>query len=118
MGGVRHPNLHSITKDIWQWCEERNIWLMASYIRSEDNVEADRESRVKNIDTEWELADYAFHRSVESLGYPAVDLFATRCNTKCKKFFAWERDPEAVAVDAPLLALRLDGREHSTHQGW
>lgn len=100
MGGVQHPNLHVCAKEIWQWCEVRNIWVTASYIRSEDNVEADRESRVRNIDTEWELADYAFRRVVEIFGFPEIDLFASRCNAKCKRFIAWRRDPEAVTVDA------------------
>ncbi|XP_071578071.1 uncharacterized protein [Temnothorax nylanderi] len=100
MGGVQHPNLHRIAKEIWQWCKIRDIWLVASYIKSEDNVEADRESRVKNIDTEWELASYAFYQAVRAFGRPRVDLFATRCNTKCKEFFAWKKDPEASAIDA------------------
>lgn len=82
---------------------------MASYIKSEDNVEADRESRINNIDTEWELADYAFRRAVERFGLPEIDLFATRCNTKCKKFLAWERDPEALAVDAFTVDWHLQG---------
>lgn len=25
MGGVQHPNLHKIAKEVWQWCEARNI---------------------------------------------------------------------------------------------
>lgn len=73
---------------------------MASYIKSEDNVEADRKSRIKNIDTEWELADHAFRQVVEAFGYPEIDLFVTRSNTKCKKFLAWKNDPEALAIDA------------------
>lgn len=100
MGGVQHPNLHRIAEEIWQWCESRDIWLVASYIKSEENVEADRESRVKNIDTEWELADYAFRRAVGEFGEPRIDLFATRCNTKCERYFFWENDPEVLAIDA------------------
>ncbi|XP_036150166.1 uncharacterized protein LOC105830632 [Monomorium pharaonis] len=100
MGGVQHPNLHKIAKEIWQWCEARNIWITASYIKSGDNAEADRESRITNIDTEWELADHAFRRVVEKFGHPEIDLFATRNNTKCKKFLAWKNDPEAWAIDA------------------
>lgn len=41
MGGVQHPNLQKIAKEIWQWREVRDIWLVASYIKSEDNIEAD-----------------------------------------------------------------------------
>jgi len=100
MGGVQHSNLHRIAEEIWQWCEARDIWLVASYIKSEDNVEADQETRIRNIDTEWELADYAFRKAVGAFGDPEIDLFATRCNTKCEKYFSWENDPEALAVDA------------------
>lgn len=100
MGGVQHPNLHRIAKEIWQWCEVRDIWLFASYIKSEDNVEADRESRIKNIDTESELVDYAFCQAIEAFGNPEIDLFATRINTKCEKYFSWKNNPETLAVDA------------------
>lgn len=109
MGGVQHSNLHKITKEIWQWCEARNIWLVASYIKSQDNIEADRESRIKNIDTEWELADYAFRQAVKVFGYPEIDLFAARCNAKCKKFVSWGNDPEALAVDAFTMNWNLLG---------
>jgi len=59
----------------------------ASYIRLEDNVEADWKLRIKNIDTEWKLADHVFHRAEKIFGHPVVDLFAIRYNTQCIKFF-------------------------------
>jgi hypothetical protein len=46
MGGIQYPQLHKIAKQIWQWCEKRKIWLFASYIKSKDNKEADKESRI------------------------------------------------------------------------
>lgn len=73
MGGMQHSNIHKIAKKIRQWCEARNIWLVALYIKSEDNVETDREFRMCNIDTEWELAEYAFRRAVRVFGYPKID---------------------------------------------
>lgn len=63
-------------------------------------MKTDKESRISNIDTEWELRDHAFRRAVRAFRHPEVDLFAIRCNTKCKKFFAWGNDPEALAIDA------------------
>ena len=56
MGGVQFPNLNPITGLIWQFCESRNLWIFASYIASAENVEADRASRMDNVDTELELA--------------------------------------------------------------
>lgn len=96
MGGIQHPNLHKIAKEIWQWCEARNIWITASYIKSGDNVVADRESRIKNIDTEWELADHAFRQVVEKFGHPEIDLFATRNNTM-RKILGLEKRPRGIS---------------------
>uniref|UniRef100_A0ABD2WYL6 Uncharacterized protein n=1 Tax=Trichogramma kaykai TaxID=54128 RepID=A0ABD2WYL6_9HYME len=61
---------------------------------------ADAQSRVKNIDTEWELASYAFKRVVHIFGTPNIDLFASRVNWKCKRYCSWYRDPDAKFIDA------------------
>lgn len=103
MGSVQFVHLNSITRKIWQWCEVRNIRLVASYIRSKDNIEADKESRNINHDTEWELADYAFKEITTYFGHPTVDLFASRINAKCPKFVSWKRDPMAFEIDAFTL---------------
>ena len=99
MGGVKYPHLHNISKQIWEWCIERNIWIFAEYIASKDNI-ADDGSRIMNIDTEWELADYAFCSIVHKFGQPEIDLFATRKNTKCNVYCSWQRDPDALAINA------------------
>lgn len=69
---------------------------------SQENTDADRESRRTNIDTEWELANFAF-KIVNRWGHPEIDLFASRNNTKISKFCSWKRDPEASAIDAFTL---------------
>lgn len=38
MGGVQYPHLNSLARQIWLWCEIRNIWFFASYINTRDNV--------------------------------------------------------------------------------
>ncbi|XP_071578072.1 uncharacterized protein [Temnothorax nylanderi] len=100
MGSTRVPKLNRLAREIWQWCESKSLWLFASYIPSKENTEADRESRYTNIDTEWELADYAFNHLVARLGKPEIDLFASRINAKCKDYYSWRRDPCALSVDA------------------
>ena len=70
MGGVRHATLHNIAKKIWHWAEKRNIYLFASYIPSKENTDADRLSKVKNIDTEWELNNEYFNIVVNKFGQP------------------------------------------------
>lgn len=103
MGGVRFPHLNQVTKDLWQWCESRNIYVFASYISSRDNEVADAESRRSHPDTEWELNDYAFNKIVSKLGIPDIDLFASRINTKCNAYVSWHRDPGAYAINAFTL---------------
>lgn len=98
MGGIRFENLTNISRQIWQWCESRNIWLYASYISSSENKEADAESRRK--DTEYELNAEAYAKITERFGVPDIDLFASRINAKCPLYISWVPDPDAIAVDA------------------
>uniref|UniRef100_A0ABD2VXB5 RNase H type-1 domain-containing protein n=1 Tax=Trichogramma kaykai TaxID=54128 RepID=A0ABD2VXB5_9HYME len=106
MGGVMYENLNSVTREIWQWCENRNISIFASYIRSSDNVEADEECRKLTPETEFELADYAFDLITETFGEPEIDLFATRTNKKCDTFISWKRDPESETTDAFTISWK------------
>ena len=63
MGGVRSPQCNEIAKQIWVWCIERNIWLIAAHILAGVKiVEVDRASIVFNDLTEWEMGS--------SLAYP------------------------------------------------
>lgn len=89
MGSVQFPKLSLLSRQIWQWCEQRSIWIHASYIASCENVDADRESRIKSEETEWELADSAFSRISTSFGSPTIDLFASNINAKCATFYSW-----------------------------
>lgn len=100
MGGVQYKHLNSVAQAIWLWCEERNIYIFASYIKSSLNIEADSESRKLNIDTEWELHNDSFIQLTFKLGYPEIDLFASRLNAKCRKYVSWKRDSYTYEVDA------------------
>ncbi|XP_044577644.1 uncharacterized protein LOC123260555 [Cotesia glomerata] len=61
-GGVRFRHLSMLSNKIWKWCEERGLWLKASYISSAENTEADSASRNANFDSEWELSGHAFSK--------------------------------------------------------
>lgn len=60
MGSIRYSKFNKLTRSIWQWAEERKHFLVASYIPSRENKEANDLSRLKNEDTEWELAGLAW----------------------------------------------------------
>lgn len=106
MGSVKYPELHKVAQKIWHWCERRNSFVVATYIQSKDNAEADLESRRLPTDTEYELADSSFKALCKTFGSPVVDLFASRNNRKCAKFVSWHRDPEAFAFDAFTIPWR------------
>lgn len=100
MGGIQFPYLNNLTRKIWQYCEVRNNYLFASYIPSKENIEADFQSRITNIETEWELAHYAYNMITSKFSVPEIDLFASRINKKCEKFVSWHVEPNSWSVDA------------------
>jgi len=103
MGGVQFENLSNLAREIWKWCEQKNIWLFASYIPSKLNVVADEESRSTAFEYEWQLNPLFFQKICCELGVPKIDLFATCANAHCKRFVSWLPDPDAIAVDAFTL---------------
>lgn len=100
MGSVQFPHLSDLCRELWQWCEDRDIWLTTTYINTKDNVIADAESRKLAPETEWELANWAFQEIEQKFGIFDIDLFASTANTKCSRFFSWRADPNAEATDA------------------
>ena len=59
--GSNKRRLHEVTREIWIWALERNIWLSAAHIPGKENVEADLESRSFPCSkSEWCLKDEVF----------------------------------------------------------
>jgi len=101
MGSVQFQDLNLLARKIWQWCEKRNIYLFASYIKSKDNVHADFESRRLHDNSEWELNGEIFNSIIASLSYEvSTDLFASYQNHKCESYFSWRPDPQSSGIDA------------------
>ena len=101
--GGRKRALNAIAREIWLWALERNIWLSASHVPGVLNVEADSASRKDYaLDSEWKLNVTVFQKIDRQFGPVEIDLFATRVNTQCDIYFAWQPDPNALAFDAFL----------------
>lgn len=101
MGGVRYKHLNNLARTICSWCEKRKIFIFASYISSSDNYIADKESRIKDFNSEWSINKDCLKSLFHVLEYtPEIDLFASNQNTKCTRFFSWKPDPYSEAVDA------------------
>ena len=106
MGGVRFRKLSDLARRIWKWCEERELFIFASYIASKDNVEADIESRRLDKETEFELSAVAFQQTVNKFGYPDIDLFTIKWN----RFFFYAFPP-FILVSRVLQKIKAEGAE-------
>ena len=73
-----------------------NIQLTAAHIPGNQNIIADRESRICHVDSEWMLSP----RYLILLSFkPDIDLFATQINRKFSDYVAHRPDPEAKFTD-------------------
>ncbi|KAK4321821.1 hypothetical protein Pmani_007448 [Petrolisthes manimaculis] len=93
-------NLNSLTEQIFAWAQLRLITLSAEFIKGLDNVEADAESRIRNIDTEWMLTPRVLNWLCTLFYTPKIDLFASRINTQLPSYVSWKPDPYAKYTNA------------------
>lgn len=93
---VRFEKFSALVRVIWQLTEKRENFLKASYIPSREKKEADALSRLSTLDTEWELSDRAFTRTVDTFSVPEVDIFASALNAKSNNVFSWLPDPRGT----------------------
>jgi hypothetical protein len=100
MGGTHCPQLLHLAMEIWDWCEKRNLFLLAQHIPGKTNVEADTESRVKR-----DLNDWMLHPTVIAplIRHCTVDLFASRLSHQLRRYVSWRPDPNAMHSDAFTL---------------
>ena len=108
--GSRSPLCDGVIEEIWQWAQERNVWILVSHIPGVENVKADAVSRIRhNDELEWALAPTRFQHAMEKLKWtPNIDLFASRLNYKVKPFYSMRPDQEAAGCDA----FTIDWQEH------
>lgn len=75
MGGSKSLNRDWVTRQIWDYCINHNIWLSATHLPGCENTVADTESRHFNDRTEWMLDPNVYSSVVSKFGNPTVDLF-------------------------------------------
>ena len=82
MGGIKSVLCNDMAQTIWAWCIDSNIWLSACHIPGSQNTDADKQSRVFNVSTEWSLCTLVFEDIQKLWGKFDVDLFASKLNLK------------------------------------
>ncbi|KAK6046410.1 hypothetical protein COOONC_16085 [Cooperia oncophora] len=99
-GGTRSARLNKLTRLLWLWALKRHLKLLASYKPGVQNVEADLLSRRSNDSSDYSLDGKTTMLLFAKWGVPKIDLFASRWNNKCQKYFSFFPDPGAAGVDA------------------
>ncbi|XP_062570047.1 uncharacterized protein LOC134232103, partial [Saccostrea cucullata] len=99
MGG-KIETLNELTKQFWEFCIKRNIWVTACHIAGVENVEADYLSRNFNPDMEWMLDPEIFDEITRLYGNCDIDLFASRYNRQISPYVSYAPDRHAIAIDA------------------
>ena len=100
VGGIKSVLCNDMAQTIWAWCIDSNIWLSACHIPGSQNTDADKQSRVFNVSTEWSLCTQVFEDIQKLWGKFDVDLFASSLNFKIPSYVSWRPDPNAMFVNA------------------
>ena len=101
---VNHSNIcNDISRDIWLWCKERDLWFTVAHIPGVENTIADKASQIFNDTSEWQLDKPCFYKLRKFFGKPDIDMFSSRMNFQIERYVPWEPDPQAYAVYAFTL---------------
>ena len=104
MGG-RIPRLNIIAKQIWSILEDKEAFMLASYVPSAENPADDLTRGVATkkhlLDVEVQLNPEIFAEIVHSGPFvPVIDWFASAVNAQLPCFFSWKVEPSAEGFDA------------------
>ena len=103
--GGRVTVLSAIARSIWHHCQRFSIVLRVCHLPGKLNTRADLRSRVSPRSwADCQLNPDFLPRLAEHMGihHFTVDLFATRENALCPRFFCAEQDPQSSGRDSFL----------------
>ena len=99
MGG-KIPSLCRIAERLQQFALDRSLTVKAEWIAGEENVEADKASRIQEDFKESQLNPEVFKRLARWAGPLEIDLFASKNNALLPKFVTLRAHPESYYFDA------------------
>ena len=86
LGGTKSPDLRSLAVNLWDWCLQRHLFLIAFHIPGVNNTRADLLSRSVVDRHDWQLNPEVF-REIDTLWGPlSVDLFVSRISRQTEIF--------------------------------
>ena len=90
-GGTHSPELLQMVLQLWNWCIQHNLFIIAYHVPGKTNVVADREWR-EFIDNPIIISPF--------LRGCSTDLFASRLTYQLARYISWRPDPQAFQSDA------------------
>lgn len=94
-GVSRSHRLMPLVRKIQAFCKLHGLQILAKYIPSEENVQADALSRQLDK-SDWTVSDPFLHRVQERWGRRTVDRFATPQNAICQRYNTWHSEPNSL----------------------
>jgi hypothetical protein len=98
-GGTKSAGLTNIAKTLADFCEQRQLTIIAVYLAGELNIEADKESRSDTDSSDWKLDQVVFGK-IRDIWHTEIDLFSSLWNAQLPKFVSWRPQPGSTAVNA------------------
>ena len=77
LGGAHSQALCQLALMIWDWCIQRDAFLVAEQLPGKDNITADCESRSSKDRCDWMLNPQVFQQIHQQMGLLQIDLFAS-----------------------------------------
>ena len=100
-GGTHSTELSEEVWNVLNLCLAHNIHLLAKHIPGRLNILADRMSRIdKPISTEWSLNQEIANKIFQIMGFPSIDLFATRMNHRLPIYVSPIPDQVVLSIDS------------------
>ena len=87
----------TLVLEMWDWCQERDILLIASHIPGSDNFSADKESKELKDKSEWKLVPTIIQPFLLNC---QTDLLASHLTNQLIDYISWRPDPGAIYAEA------------------
>ena len=96
-GGTRSPELLNVTLQLWSWCIQNDLYIIARHVPGKTNVTADRESREFQDNNDWMIDPIIIRPFLKDR---CTDLFASRLTKQLASYISWRPDPQSLQSDA------------------
>jgi hypothetical protein len=98
--GGSFEKMSLLAERTWRWLLRKGLWHSAEHLAGVLNVQADTKSRWRGDRSEWRLTPSAWREVERAFGPHSVDLFASRTNHLCDKYFSRFNEPGSAGRDA------------------